>query len=62
MEKKGKFIVIEGTECAGKTTQVKNVAHALRDKGIDIVESREPGGRQSANIYGPFPKILAGKT
>jgi len=46
MVKKGKFIVVEGTECAGKTTQTKSVSAALREKGISVVETREPGGSE----------------
>lgn len=42
---KGKFIVIEGLEGAGKTTARDTVVKALRDSGIqNIVFTREPGG------------------
>ena len=41
----GKFIVIEGTEGAGKTTARDCVVEQLREQGItDIVFTREPGG------------------
>lgn len=43
-EKKGLFIVLEGCEGAGKTTQVKN----LREKYPDAVFFREPGGTEFA--------------
>ncbi|MBK5072886.1 dTMP kinase [Budviciaceae bacterium CWB-B4] len=42
---KGKFIVIEGLEGAGKTTARDTVVKALHDSGIqNIVFTREPGG------------------
>ncbi|MBI1755152.1 dTMP kinase [Candidatus Azambacteria bacterium] len=40
------FIVIEGIECAGKTTQIKKVASALEAKGHKTVTMREPGSSQ----------------
>lgn len=39
----GAFIVIEGIECSGKTTQVRDIVHALREKGHDAISAREPG-------------------
>ena len=41
---KGKFIVIEGCEGAGKTTQVARLHSALTSRGVDAVVTREPGG------------------
>lgn len=41
---KGKFIVIEGCEGAGKTTQCKRLCDALISRGVDAVITREPGG------------------
>lgn len=38
------FIVFEGVEGSGKTTQLQRVAAALRERGIDPVVTREPGG------------------
>lgn len=34
--KKGKLIVIEGTDCSGKETQVKKVVERFKGKGINI--------------------------
>ena len=41
---KGKFIVIEGCEGAGKSTQCKRLYDALISRGVDAVVTREPGG------------------
>lgn len=40
----GVFIVFEGPEGAGKSTQVARLAGRLRDSGVDVVATREPGG------------------
>jgi dTMP kinase len=40
----GKFITLEGGEGTGKSTQVKKLAEFLHGKGLQIVETREPGG------------------
>jgi len=45
---RGKFISLEGGEGAGKSTQVKALADALRDRGIEVVVTREPGGSDGA--------------
>jgi dTMP kinase len=39
----GIFVVFEGGEGAGKSTQVKKLAAALRADGRDVVVTREPG-------------------
>lgn len=41
---KGKFIVIEGLDGSGKTTQTKILAAKLRDKGISVITHAEPTG------------------
>ena len=45
---RGKFISLEGGEGAGKSTQVHALADALRERGIDVLVTREPGGSDGA--------------
>lgn len=43
-----RFITLEGGEGVGKSTQARALAAALRDRGIDVLETREPGGSEGA--------------
>ena len=45
---RGRFITLEGGEGVGKSTQVKALAEALRERGIDVLITREPGGSEGA--------------
>jgi dTMP kinase len=45
---RGRFISLEGGEGAGKSTQLSRLAEALRDRGVKVVETREPGGSPGA--------------
>lgn len=41
---KGKFIVFDGPDGSGKTTQFRRFMSFVRKAGIDVCEVREPGG------------------
>ena len=41
---RGKFITFEGGEGGGKSTQAARMAGFLRGKGLEVLETREPGG------------------
>jgi len=45
---RGRFISLEGGEGVGKSTQVKALSDALRDRGLNVVVTREPGGSEGA--------------
>lgn len=45
-ERKGLFIVLEGMEGSGKTTQIKVAETLMRSWGYDVVTVREPGGTE----------------
>lgn len=48
MSQRGKFISLEGGEGVGKSTQLRALAAILRERGLDVVETREPGGSDGA--------------
>ena len=44
----GRLITLEGGEGAGKSTQVRRLAERLREAGIEMLVTREPGGTEGA--------------
>ena len=45
---RGRFITFEGGEGAGKTTQARLLVKRLRAAGLDVIQTREPGGSPGA--------------
>ncbi len=45
----GRFITLEGGEGVGKSTLAKALGDALRDRGREVVLTREPGGAPGAD-------------
>ena len=44
MKKRGKFITLEGMDGAGKSTHIPTIIAALKARGVEVVQTREPGG------------------
>ncbi len=44
LRQRGKFITFEGLDGVGKSTQLENLATHLRERGIEVITTREPGG------------------
>ncbi|WP_028486845.1 dTMP kinase [Thiomicrorhabdus chilensis] len=43
---KGKFLTLEGTEGAGKSTNLAFIETWLKQRGIEVITTREPGGTE----------------
>lgn len=59
---KGTYIVIEGIDGSGKTTQVARLAKHFAEKGRKVIETREPRKDNTSLIGELIQKILHGKT
>jgi dTMP kinase len=46
--RRGLFIVLEGPDKSGKSTQARRLAEALRARGRTVLHTREPGGTSVA--------------
>ncbi len=57
--KRGLFITIEGTDGAGKSTQIDFIKRYLKEKEIDAIFTREPGGTE---ISEKIRKIILDKS
>jgi len=53
--KRGVLVVFEGIDGSGKTTQARLLFEALREKGVDVIASKEP----TESIYGQKIRKLA---
>ncbi len=63
----GRLITFEGGEGAGKSTQQALLARRLRDRGLDVVTTREPGGCPLAEeirrwLVGGQPGTMSART
>ena len=48
MTARGRFVSLEGGEGVGKTTQLRAMERCLRDRALECVLTREPGGSEGA--------------
>lgn len=44
------FITIEGVDGAGKSTHVERIVQQMRDAGLEVVQTREPGGTPMGEV------------
>ncbi len=59
MTERGKFITLEGGEGGGKTTQAAILAERLKRLGLNVLQTREPGGTPRAEAIRDV--LLSGK-
>ena len=63
----GLFITLEGPEGAGKSTNLNYLAARLREQGLEVVLTREPGGTELAEkirelLLAPSDELMAADT
>ena len=46
----GKFITVEGSDGAGKSTQIDFMKHWLTERDIPVIQTREPGGTEVGEL------------
>lgn len=56
---RGRFIVVEGLEGAGKTTAIKTIKRMLSEVGIEFITTREPGGTQVGETVRQMVKTVS---
>ena len=61
-EGRGRFITVEGIDGAGKTTAVGHLAEGLRQEGIEVITTREPGGTEVAEAIRDLLKGIDGES
>lgn len=49
-KKPGFYIVLEGIECCGKSSVLMALQHALHERGLSVVSTKEPGGTELGKI------------
>jgi dTMP kinase len=47
--RRGRFITLEGAEGVGKSTHLQFVCGEIRTRGLEVLETREPGGTPEAD-------------
>ena len=47
-KERGFFVTFEGGDGVGKSTQIERLAQTLKNRGEDVVVTREPGGSTGA--------------